>query len=155
MMTVTMDQARRLFSKWRKSRPHSRSAAPLELRRVAVAMKRRHGGRINQEKLGLSSNTLWGWQREAAASDAMNTKPPVAVRRASLKQVLPKVVAAAGIKFVEITPSPSARQMDSRLAVEWQRSDGVRMKVSGTSLDLAGVEQLAQHFLSARERRPS
>jgi hypothetical protein len=67
MKTITMDQSVKLSKRWRETRTNSRSAALLELRRVAVAMKRRHGSRVTQEKLGLSSNTLWGWQRESAA----------------------------------------------------------------------------------------
>jgi hypothetical protein len=143
MSKVSIDQAKKMFEEWRKNRK-GRGAAPPELRRIALDIKKRHGERIAHEELRLSSHTLWSWTREQS-----NGKPKQSLQDKPAQQVKRNRKQAARMEFVDVTPKEAYPPgFQSGLTVEWQRLDGARMRISG-ALNMAEVETLANRFLGA------
>ena len=130
---MTIKRARERFEEWRKTRKHEHCAVPTELRRIALAIKRRHGGSTTCKALGLSAGSLWNW-RKSPVSPHPKLNPKRNVTRPP-------------IEFVEISPlHPLTPPIARSLVVEWVRPDGVSMKASG---DIESVDRLARTFWGA------
>ena len=132
MSTIEINQVKSLYRQWRKA--HGRSEIPMELRQSALRLARRHGDKWTCGELGLGSASLWKWRRAMKNRGRSNKSLPLEVN-----------VSAKPVRFVEIRPTVQAMNTSLGIRIEWQRSDGHRMKVDGVSMDQLGV--LARKFL--------
>lgn len=163
MAKVSIEEAKRLFTEWRKTRPHARSATPPEIRRVALEIKDVLGSHAAQVALGLSGSSLSIWERERRRRRPRARKYSTAIKSSCGRgegmpslQTSVRSDATPAVTFIEIPP-PAAAQCETSgqgLGVEWRRTDGAAMRVSGlSSVEQIGV--LASQFLGPGQRGQS
>jgi hypothetical protein len=133
------------FKHWRAKRKTRSSVTPPRLRRLALAMCAEAGDDAVCEQVGLSSYLIWKWRREQQGHKPKPKLRPA--RRAQERSPAPQ-----GLKFFEIAPKEVVVSGGS-ISVEWSRSDGSKMRLSGVSLETA--QGLSTQFLqNSGEVRP-
>lgn len=124
MAQIEINQVRNVYLGWRKG---GRRALPMELRRSILELAAVYGDKLVVEKLGVSSASLWQWRQgmgKAAKRSTAKAKP---------------------IQFVEVKAVPESKPSPG-IVIEWQRSDGHQMRVSGLSSS-GEIQGLVRTFL--------
>lgn len=134
MSNIEINYVRKAYQQWRSEK---RREVPMELRRMVLELCKQHGDKVVVGELGVSSATLWCWRRRMKSFSRNVRKDGVKLARVVAK--------GKPVKFVEIKPVFQTANVLSGIRVEWQRSDGHRMKVDGVSIDQLSV--LARKFL--------
>ena len=133
MAKLEINRVRKAYEKWRGSESKE---TPVQLREKVVALCQRYGDKRISQELRVSTGSLWQWRQQLSLMKKTRGKRPAKVAT----NVKP-------IKFLEITPTDAPVYHSSLTQLEWQRSDGSRMRMeSGISLD--EVSRLVSSFLS-------
>lgn len=151
MTQVSMDEVKRRVEEWRKDRRTARAPASPALRELVLKAKRLHGERATREALGLSSNTLWTWEREARSSgrSKMRSARQPRVTCGGGKRSGWAVTVSEPLPFVEVTPGSVLKTSEAELSLEWVRGDDARMRLSGATFDQAA--RLIEEFFSSAD----
>jgi hypothetical protein len=119
--TMTLEDARRRFEHWRRTR-RCRTAVPAELWSAAVAVARVHGVNATADALRLD------YYRLKARMSSAATPPPVT--------------------FVEARVPPAPERVGEEYLIELERTDGGRMRARVATLDALAV--LSESFWRGR-----
>jgi hypothetical protein len=153
---LSIERVEGLVRKWRSGRRGGSRAAPEEVRRAVLELKRKRGWNFVSERLGLGSSTLWNWARREKANQEPRPHYSKPRRRGASPKGERAVTRPSSISFLELPVRPpevrSLLQPGEALSIEWQRQDGKRMKITGQALNPAQIEAWVSRFLDSSEQ---
>jgi hypothetical protein len=139
MSERNIKRAKQEFGEWRKL---GRKQLPDELRAMAVRLKEQYGERHVCKELGVSSGSLWNWVRLGTESKARRSNGR---RLKPIKRVV-RVQKQKAIRFVELASAVGRSASMSGISIEWQRTDGSRMRIEG-GFGIEDLTRLSSKFL--------
>jgi len=142
MGTKSMETVRQAFDEWQKQRGGRRTKVPEELSQMAVGLVARYRTQEICDGLSISRSNLLRWRKQ------MRALPIKAVRgRPRLVKPL-RVEKTPRIKFLDVGTTQVGIKSNSQKTIEWENSDGKRMRISG-AMSLDEIQSLAERFLNS------
>jgi len=150
-----MDQVKKAFALWRQVR-RGQERTPSRLKEMALGLVGRYGPTEVSQELGIYSSDLLRWRRlEKPNRREIPSQKRTASRRVSRIRKRGIRAPAAKMSFVELIPTQASAQATTSplTTIEWERSDGSRMRLSA-SASLKEIHWLSEQFLGTRPQDP-